>query len=552
MKVSALTLAIACIAVIAGCNGTSPKPHTAPPTPSTAATFVDVAQSAGVNYTWSVTGKRPLNILQTIGDGCGFLDFNNDGNLDILLVGPKLGLYRGDGHGQFTDITVQAGLGGLHGDFRGCAVGDYDNDGYDDVYLSAVNGGALLHNEHGTRFVDVTRAGGIASQPWGSSCAFVDVDGDGRLDLVVGNYVAFNPDRGPVLCPNGSFMAACGPNYYPALHPVLYHNAGSGKFLDITKTSGFDKAAGKALGVAVADIDGSGRPSIALANDEMPGDLFVNKAGRLTNIGASSGTAFDANASKHAGMGIDWGDYDNDGLLDLVVTTYQYEPKAVYHNDGADLFTEQSSTLGVGDATKQSLAFGVKWVDVDNDGFLDLMIANGHVEDNIHDIDPRTNYRQPLQLLRNESGRRFTDISSALTGPALRPIVGRGLAVGDYDNDGRVDALVVDSEGAPLLLHNETKPAGNWLEVELAGTKSNRDGQGAVITVDVGGGLKVVRQCSTSGSYLSASDRRVHFGLGNSGKIATISVNWPSGHTDTYQNPTINKALAIKEGEPAL
>ena len=487
-----------------------------------------------------------------MGNGAGFLDYNVDDSLDILLVGRQLALYQGDGKGHFTDVTKDMGLGTLAADFRGCAVGDYDNDGYPDIYISAVHGGVLLHNDHGARFVDVSPNSGIAAQPWGTSCAFVDVDNDGLLDLFIGNYVKFDPKRDRILCPSNDVMTACGPNHYEALHGVLYRNVGGGRFADFTRRWGVDKTSGKALGVATADFDGSGHQGVALANDEMAGDLLKNSGHGFTNIGASSGTAYDASAAKHAGMGIDWGDFDNDGQLDLAVTTYQFEPKSVYHNDGAGLFSEQSSVLGVGNETRASLAFGIKWIDFDNDGFLDLMIANGHVEDNAHQVDARANYRQSVQLLRNENGRHFTDISSSLVRGALKPIVGRGLAIGDYDNDGRVDALVVDSEGTPLLLHNETKTAGNWLEVTLMGTKSNRDGQGAIVTVETSEHATLMRQCSTSGSYLSASDRRVHFGLGKTNSVMVLTVKWPDGHVDTYHGISVNKMETIKEGQTSI
>jgi hypothetical protein len=507
-----------------------------------------VTQRAGINYQWVISGRRPLDVLQTIGNGCAFLDYDNSGNLSILLVGPKLALYKGDGHGNFEDVTHQTGLDKIHGNFLGCAVGDYDNDGYDDIYLTAYRGGALLHNEHGTGFKDVTKDAGIAPQPWGTSAGWADIDGSGRLSLYIGNYAVFGPTTKPQLCPDHHLMSACGPRYYTPLPGVLYQNLGGGKFRDVTAKWNAGKTSGRILGVAFADFDGSNKQSLYLANDEIAGDLLKNAGGQFTDVGGSSGTAYDANGNKHGGMGTDWGDYDNDGRLDLAVGTFQKEDKCIYHNDGSGLFTEQSVMLGLALPAIPYVTFGVKWLDADNSGWLDLMTANGHVQDNIDQIDKSTSYREPTELFYNQQGKRFTDIRSALTGPAGRPIVGRGLAIGDYDNDGRIDALVVDSEGTPILLHNETPNAGHWLEIALVGTRDNRDGLGSLITVEAGGS-KRVRLCQTDGSYMSASDRRVHIGLGKSGIADTVSVRWPSGHVDTYKNLAANHMVTLREGD---
>ena len=543
-----------------GChNSGAPKPTQAAapsPIPSTAIEqsnvhFVDVAEQSGLKYQWVITGKRPANILETIGNGCAFLDYNGDGNLDILLVGPKPALFKGDGRGHFTDVTHETGLDKLSGDFRGCAVGDYDNDGYPDIYLSAYRGGALLHNDHGAHFTNVSVGSGLKTQPWGTSCGFVDIDNDGKLDLYVGNYVDFGPNTVPQLCSEAGSMTTCGPRYYRPVKGVLYRNLGGGRFSDVTTQWGADKTSGKVLGVAFADFDGSGRQNIALANDEVACNLMKNDGRHFLDTGAVSGTAFGASGGVVGGMGVDWGDYDNDGQLDLAVATFQHEAKCVYHNDGHDLFTEQSAALGIADATSPYVAFGAKWLDADNDGYLDLMITNGHVQDNVEQIDKSTTYRQATEFFHNEHGTRFTDASTALAGAADRPIVGRGLAVGDYDNDGRIDALIVDSEGTPILLHNETPSTGHYLLINLTGVKSNRDGQGALITVTAGS-AKLLRQCTTAGSYLSASDKRVHFGLGQTTMVDSVSVRWPSGHVDVYKDVKADRLLNMREGDPIV
>jgi hypothetical protein len=508
--------------------------------------FSEATAAAGIHYEWRVAGKRPLTILQTIGNGCAFLDYDADGNLDILLVGPHLALYRGDGKGRFTDVTVTVGLNKMHGQFLGCAVGDYDNDGFPDIYISAYRGGILLHNDTGRHFTDVTRDAGLKPQRWGTSCTFADLDGDGRLDLYIANYAQFGPNT-PQLCNFGGIMSSCGPRDYAPEKGVLYHNEGAGRFRDVTQEWGMYYVSGRSLGVAAADFDDSGSQSLAIANDEMPGDLMARNGGQFHNIGLESGTAYDASSAEHGGMGIDWGDYDNDGKLDLAVATFQQEAKCIYHNEGGRLFSEQSHHLNIAIPTTPYIAFGMKWVDVDNDGWLDLVIANGHVQDNIQEIDHSLTYRQPSQMFRNIEGARFEDITAHASQALQKPIVGRGLAIGDYDNDGKQDILIVDSEGTPILLHNETAVSGSWLECKLQGVHSNRDAIGALVTVDTGD-RKLLRRCATDGSYLSASDCRVHFGLGKISTPVTITVRWPGRGTDTFANVPANRIHILKEG----
>ena len=515
--------------------------------------FADVAQAAGLHYRWTALGPRPLNILQTIGNGCAFLDYDNSGNLSILLIGPRLALYKGDGRGHFTDVTHAMGLDTLKGHFLGCAVGDYDNDGYDDLYISGYQTGLLLHNEKGKGFRDVTRQAGLKPQPWGTACAFGDVDGDGRLDLYVANYADFGPKSPAQLCKFttekfGTVLSSCGPRYYSGLKGVLYHNEGGGRFADVTRAWGADAHTGRGLGAAFADYDGSGRAGLAVANDEAVGNLFQNVGGgHLRDIAVSAGVATDRDGAVHGGMGMDWGDYDNDGRLDLFVATFRNEAKCVYHNEGG-LFTDRSYASGIGPAALPYVTFGAKWADFENSGWLDLMITNGHVQDNIDKIE-NTTYRQPIQLFHNPGSRpvQFEDASGPAGLRALPPIVGRGLAIGDFDNDGRMDALVVDSEGAPLLLHNETAPAGHWLSVKLEGTRSNRDGIGALVTATAAG-LTQTRLCHTDGSFLSASDRRVHLGLGRASQVERLSIRWPSGHTDVWHDLRGDRQITLTEG----
>jgi len=514
--------------------------------------FVDVAGSSGLSYRWHIAGPRPLDILQTIGNGCAFLDYDNDGNLDILLVGTDhLALFRGDGRGHFRDVSRAMGLDKLRGHFLGCAVGDYDNDGFEDVYVSGYRTGLLLHNEGGKRFRDVTQAAGLRSQPWGTSAAFGDVDNDGRLDLYVCNYVQYDPPKDPRLCMfRDTAVTACAPRRYAPARGVLYHNEGQGRFRDVTAQWGADKTSGNALGVAFCDYDETGRQSIAVANDTLPADLLQNKGGRFQNSAAAAGILEVVN-QVYSGMGIDWGDYDNDGHPDLAVGTFQFASKPIFHNDAPNLFSDQAERLGFGGASYGVLTFGEKWVDYDNDGWLDLVLVNGHVMSNIADIQASAPYLQPTLLYHNAHGASFEDVSEA-AGPSLPiPILGRGLAVGDFDNDGKVDMLIVNSEGAPLLLHNEGTRSGHWLSVRLVGTRSNRDGYGAAVTVRAGA-LKQRRWCHTDGSYLSASDARVHIGLGTAAVADAVTIRWPSGTIDMLRNIPADRQITIREGQTAV
>jgi len=542
----------------------SPAPPPADARPGALTRFVDVADRAGLRYVWKLD-KRPLTILSTIGNGCAFLDYNNDDNLDVLLVGQPLALYAGDGKGHFTDVTRRAGLDKLRGRFLGCAVGDYDNDGWVDVYVSGWRTGRLLKNEQGKGFRDVTQAAGLRSHPWGSSCGWADLDNDGWLDLYVAGYVNFGPNSKPQHCEftvkDETLLSACGPRPYRPVKGVLYHNQAGRGFRDVTNAWGADTHHGNGLAVAFADFDGSGRVGFAVANDDVAGDLFRNVGGgRLKNIGEASGTAFEPEGDVHGGMGADWGDYDNDGDPDLFIATFREETKSLYRNDGRGLFTDVSRENGIEAAAWPYVAFGAKFFDADNDGWLDLLIANGHVKDLVHYFEDST-FRQPTQLLHNEGGGapRFRDISAGAGRDFARPLVGRGLAVGDYDNDGRLDALVVDSEGKPLLLHNESAVPRRtgWVGFRLmtrgGGAGAHRDAYGAIVTIRAGQ-HRWVRQCQPGGSYLSSSDPRVHFGLGIVGAANTslerVSVRWPDGTTQTWNNLPAGHYLTLTQGQP--
>ncbi len=550
--------ALIATAISAGCN----KPPVQPVDPAVTKIdtrieakpndlFEEVADKAGLKYRWEPLGKRPLTILQTIGNGCAFLDYDNDGNLDVLLTGQKPALFKGDGKGNFKDVTIETGFDKITGYFIGCAVGDYDNDGYPDLYLTGYREGRLIHNEAGKGFKDVTSGSNIAKQPWGTSCSFGDIDNDGKVDLYICNYAVFDEKTKPQLCNfkdvNGNTIASsCGPRNYTPEKGVLYRNLGGGKFKDVTLEWRANMVHGRALGVAIADYDNSGRQSILIANDEMPGDLLQNTGKFFHDAGVESTTAYDKESTVHGGMGADWGDFDNDGKLDLTVATFQREAKCVYQNVGGGIFSENSNQLGVAQPSAPYISFGVKWIDIDNDGYLDLLYANGHVQDNIEQIDKSTTYKQPMTLLRNLNGTSFEDVTKQ-GGPGINtPIVGRGLATGDFDNDGKLDALVVDSEGKPLLLHNLSQSKAHWVSFKLVGKKTNRMALGSQVILEVGG-KKFYRHCATDGSYLSATDTRVHFGLGTATAITKATVLWTDGARQTFDKIPTDQVVTLTE-----
>jgi hypothetical protein len=560
-----------------GC-GPAPKsslspPPSAPPVVSEDGIFRDVAQQAGLIFRWGHGGKSPLTIIETIGHGCAFLDYDQDGWQDILLVGDaRCALYRNRGDGRFEDMTPQSGIT-ASGTLFGVAVGDYDNDGDPDFYLTGYGKCFLYRNvssqrlrqgsgfrvqgsrdntQHptpNTLFEDVTQKAGLgALGPYdvASAAAFADLDNDGRLDLFVGRYIVFTPES-QQFCRYQGIEAGCGVKNYNPAKPRVYRNRGNGTFEDMTQAWGFDASHGKCLGVTTRSWEGGSGVSLYAANDEMPGDLFVPKGGRYVNNGVPSATAFNRDGLTQAGMGTDWGDFNNDGREDLVVATFQTEPKSLYRNDGNDLFSEVGASAGIAEGTFVYVAWTAKFFDYDNDGWLDLLFTNGHVQDNVHKIQTDRTYPQPTLLYHNAQGR-FTEMKEK-GGPAfVKPIVGRGAAIGDYDNDGKMDALLVDEEGAPLLLHNQEKSPHRWLRVRLVGVRSNRDGIGARVRVTADG-KTLVRDQQLCGGYISSHDPRLHFGLGTAPRIEKITVRWPSGRLDTIRDVPLDREIELTEGK---
>lgn len=542
--------------LLSGClTVTRPATRESAPAPGTStASFRDVAPEAGLRFRYDNGGRSPLNILQTAGGGGGFLDYDADGRLDILLVGSRIGLYRNQGEGGFRDVTAESGLDAT-GPLMGCAAGDYDNDGRTDIFITGHGVARLYRNTGGSRpwFREVTARAGVGPKgpyDWATSAGFADLDGDGFLDLAVCHYVLFTPQMRQICdyaaaAGGDTVWAACPPFFYERQTLRVYRNRGDGTFADVSAR--FPARHGNSLGLAFADYDGDGRIDLYVANDGVPGDLYHNRGNwDFENVGTGSGTGYNLEGREQAGMGVDWGDYDNDARLDLIVTTFQNEPRSLYRNEGRGLFSYASFAAGIGDATKLRLAFGVAFMDVENDGHADLLFANGHVQDTIARIHPPATYAQPLQLFRNRGDGRFIE-GTGEGGPAFsRPLVGRAVAPGDYDNDGRMDALVVDAEGAPLLLRNESAERHHWIGLRLVSRRGGRDAVGARVTLETAGGRRVA-ESQTCRSYLAAADPRVHFGLGRESAVARLTVRWPGGKTTTLSRPPVDRYLALKE-----
>lgn len=515
--------------------------------------FRDVAAEAGIDFALGHTSLTQVNALEAIGHGCAFLDYDRDGHLDVLLVSSQRPrLYRNLGNGRFTEVTETVlPTPPPHAHFLGCSVADYDRDGYPDILLTGYGTLALYHNESGKKFRDVTSGSGLEAHgpyDWSTSAAWADIDGSGHLCVYIGRYVRFTP-YSKQLCSyrgiDGSpVMMACGPDSYPSERGGLYRHDGNGHFVDITEQSGVI-AHGNTLGCLFCDFNNDGLPDLYLANDLEPADLFLNLGdGRFTNIAVASGTAYGADASLQSGMGIDWGDYDNDGRFDLLVANYAQKPKSLFHNEGHNLFTNQSYPSGIGAASLLPLAFGAVFVDFDNDGLLDIVFTNGHVESQIEKVDPAQTYRQSAQLFRNLDGAHFVDIS-ALAGPDFtRRIVGRGIAVGDYDNDGLLDLLVVDEEGGALLLHNEGPSANHWIRFRCVegAREAYAIGTKVVIESKIGRRIAEVR---AGGSYLSTNEPDVHFGLGQATTVDTVHIFWPNGQKHLFYKLPADKLYRI-------
>ena len=545
----------------AGQQGTalpSPKPE------KNSGLFVDVTAAKGLNFHYLSSHTSRKYLLETMGPGVALFDYDNDGWLDIFLVnGAPIGdptpkgtipqktgpqswnrLYHQKRDGTFEDVTEKAGLEGK-GYGMGVAVGDYDNDGYEDLYVTAYGGNRLYHNNKDGTFTDVTEKAGVGGDGWSTSAAWLDLDDDGLLDLVVLRYLQWDFDD--VWCGEHKegYRAYCHPDYFKPIAPLVYHNDGNGHFTEVAEKIGLGKP-GKGLGIAIADYDQDGKIDLFIANDSTLEFLYHNKGdGTFEEVGLLSQVAVDGDGRTYAGMGVDFADYNNDGLPDIVVTDLANQRYALYKNDGDGLFSYATITSGLGQLSMPHSGWGIRFFDFDNDGWKDLLIAQGHDLDTIELTSPNLRYREPIMLVRN-TGTGFVDVSMDSGNVFQQPWVARGLAVGDIDNDGRVDAVVTTNDGALHILHNETTTSNHWLTLNLIGHKSNRDAIGAVVQMKTLAGLQM-ETVSAGGSYLSSSDKRVHFGLGADTKAKSIEIHWPSGIVQTLHDVAADQIVQVDE-----
>ncbi len=524
--------------------------------------FVDITASSGVHFVHQAPHTTKKYLIETMGSGVALFDCDNDGRLDLFLVngapisdptpkgaiplksGPEYWnrLYRQTKDGKFEDITQKAGLQGA-GYGMGVAVGDYDNDGNEDVFVTGYGGNRLYHNEGNCKFTDVTEKAGVAGRGWSTSAAWVDLDNDGLLDLVVLRYVVWDWDD--IWCGQTDNRAFCHPDHFQPIPMLVYHNDGNGRFTEMAAKLGLAKAA-KALGIAIADYDRDGHSDIYIANDSMSEFLFHNKGdGTFDEVGLEAGVSVDSDGQVYAGMGVDFADYDNDGFPDLIVTNLANQKYALYRNNLDSTFDYVTDRTGVGAMTMTHSGWGARFFDYDNDGWKDLLIAQGHDLDTVQRSYPLLRYREPMLLARN-TGKGFVDVSAQSGEVFHQAWAARGMAIGDIANDGRIDAVVTTNGGPAYMLHNETSSRNHWLTLKLVGHKSNRDGIGASIKVVTATGTQWVT-VSTAGSYLSSSDVRAHFGLGASATAQDVEIHWPSGIIQNLTGVTGDRILQVDE-----
>jgi len=535
--------------------------------------FVNVARESGLNVKTVFGGEHKNKyLLETTGCGVAFYDYDNDGWLDIFLVNgsrlegfpagqaPSSHLFKNNRDGTFTDVTAQAGL--LHSGWgQGVCIGDYDNDGYEDLFVTYFGKNVLYHNNGNGTFTDVTEKAGVGGngKRWNTGCAFLDYDRDGHLDLFVANYIDLNlatapvPESGP--CLYKGVMVACGPPGLNGGKNILYRNNGNGTFTDVTEQAGILDANGTyGLGVLTADFDNDGWPDIYVANDSTASALYQNKKnGKFVDIAMEAGCALSADGKPQAGMGISAADYDLDGNLDIVKTNFAGDTPSLYHNIGGATFEDATFAAGLGRHT-QFLGWGCGFFDMDNDGWPDILICNGHVYPEVEQLKTEAGYPQQKLLYKNQRNGHFDDVSLQ-AGPGITvPVASRGCAFGDFDNDGDVDVVVNTVNDYPQLLRCDSASGHNWIKVRTIGTKSNRSGIGARLRCvthppDEPNPHQQIDEVRSGGSYISQNDLRVHFGLGKAAKVDVLEIRWPSGQVDTLKDVKPNQLIYVREGE---
>jgi hypothetical protein len=519
------------------------------------------ASKSGIRFVHENAMSPEHYLPETVGPGCAFFDYDNDGWMDIYLVNsgacdfyqPKTplrnALYKNNRDGTFTDVTDQAGVaGGTFG--MGCAVGDYDNDGNADLLVTAYGTSILYHNNGDGTFTDVTGKAGVAAPGWHTSAAWFDYDNDGRLDLFLCSFVEFRAKMNIDCGTNKTGLRYyCIPRVFNPTPSKLYHNNGDGTFTLVSEKTEIQQALGKALGVVATDINNDGLMDLFVANDTVQNFLFINRGkNKWEEIGLFSEVAFSADGQPRSGMGVDAADLDQDGFQDLFVANVDQEMFSFYRNNGDETFRDDAHEHGIAQATRLLSGWGLKFFDYDNDGYLDLMLANGHPDDMIGQYSLQVTYKEPLLLFHQQEGK-LHDVS-ATAGPVFqRDFPARGMAVGDYDNDGALDILIANNGAAPLLLHNRAAAGRHWLGIKLEGRDCNRDAIGARVTWSAGG-KKHTRLKTGAGSYLAAHDPRMVLGLGAAGKVDFLEIQWPqpSGRAEKLTNLPLDRYVTIVEG----
>lgn len=513
--------------------------------------FVDVTEDIGIRFLDENGENGKKYFIEPLGRGLALFDYDNDGDLDLYLVNgsnlpgkqsdipPKNKLYRNDDSVYF-DVTEIASVGDT-GYGLGCCVGDYNNDGYSDLYITNFGQNILYKNNGDGTFSDVTDATGVGGNELSSGCAFLDYDADGHLDLYVVNYVKFDTNANPV-CSRKGVPTYCTPEALQAEADILYHNNGNGTFTDVTQIAGITAPAGKGLGIVCGDVDNDGDVDVFVANDTTPNFLYLNQGnGTFTEDALFAGVALSEDGRAFSGMGANLGDYDNDTFLDIVITNFQDQVNSIYNNAQNGFFNDVSYTTGIGEKSLPYLAWGVDFVDFNNDGWLDLFVCNGHLDDNIAEIDPVGTYSQPNHVFWNNQDSTFQ-----IAEVGISPKVSRGAAFGDIDNDGDVDIVVSNLKASPTVLQNNGGNSNNWLCVKLIGSHCSRDAVGTRVTVSAGKS-KQIREVKSGSGYLSQNDMRLHFGLGDIDTIDLLTVRWVCGHVDTKENVKTNQFLIVKE-----
>ncbi len=525
--------------------------------------FTEIPPSvSGISWKHTAGHSQQKYLPETTGAGCAFIDYDNDGWMDVYLVNsgkcdffdpqPPLrnALYRNNRDGTFTDVTDKAGVpGGGYG--QGVAVGDYDGDGFPDLYVTQYGRSILYHNNRDGTFSDVTEKAGVAAPGWSSSAVWFDYDSDGRLDLFVCRFVDFDKSKN-LPCAAGDSPGYCIPRLYNPMASWLFHNNGDGTFTDVSKTTGIGNYLGKAWGVVATDINNDGRLDLFVANDTIANFLFVNRGGKFEEIGAPAGVAYSEAGRPRSGMGVDSADFNQDGWMDLFVANIDHEMYSLYQNNHDETFDDEAVPGGIASATRLMSGWGLKFFDYDNDGNLDLFLSNGNPDDLIQMLHKDVTYREPMLLFRGD-GKRFQNVSDK-SGPVFaKQLSARGMAIGDFNNDGAVDVLVSVNDGAPLLLRNDAAKENHWLGLNLVGAKSNRDAIGARITYQAGD-MKRTRMKVGGGSFLSSHDPRIVLGLGQHTKIDSLEIRWPSpsNATEHFTALPIDHYITIVEGQGEL